>query len=163
MSLSIIAAIGKNNELGKENTLLWDLPLDLKHFKEITSGKTIIMGQKTFESIGRPLPNRRNIVLTRDENLKIEGVEIVYSMEEAFALLGENETESFVIGGGQIYRLFFGKASKLYLTHVEAEFPEADTFFPSIIPSEWRVISKEFHPADEKHQYNFTFKVYERA
>ena len=132
--ISIISAIAKNNEIGQKNTLLWNLPADMKHFREITSGHTIIMGQKTFESIGRPLPNRRNIILTLDKNYLRHGVDVVYSLEELENLLKEErkDEEIFIIGGGMIYKLFIEKAEKLYITHVDAEFPDADTFFPKI-------------------------------
>ncbi|MFA5750921.1 MAG: dihydrofolate reductase [Candidatus Paceibacterota bacterium] len=160
--ISIICAIGKNNELGKGNALLWDLPLDMKHFRETTKGKTVIMGQKTFESIGRILPDRRNIILTKDENYKVEGAEVVFSMEEAFALIESSQEENFIIGGGQIYRLFFGKADRLYITHVDAEFTDADTYFPNIDMNEWKIVSEEDHQKDEKHKYDFVFRVYER-
>lgn len=159
--ISIIAAIGKKNELGKKNALLWSLPADMKHFRETTKGHTVIMGQKTFESIGRPLPNRRNIVLTQDKNLKIDGVEIVYSPEEIENLLDEN-LENFVIGGGMIYKLFIDKADRLYITHVDATFPDADTFFPEIIPVVWNEISHEEHKKDSLNPFDYTFSVYER-
>jgi len=159
--ISLIAAIGKNNELGKKNALLWSLPADMKHFRETTSGHTVIMGQKTFESIGRPLPNRRNIVLTQDKNLKIAGVEIVYSPEEVENLL-DKDTENFVIGGGMIYKLFIDKADRLYITHVDASFPDADTFFPEIIPVVWNEISHQEHKKDSENPFNYTFSVYER-
>ena len=158
--ISLIAAIGKNNELGKKNALLWNLPADMKHFRETTSGHTVIMGQKTFESIGRPLPNRRNIVLTQDKNLKIAGVEIVYSPEEVENLL-DKDTENFVIGGGMIYKLFIDKADRLYITHVDASFPDADTFFPEIIPVVWNEISHQEHKKDSENPFNYTFSVYE--
>jgi len=159
--ISIIAAIGKNNELGKKNTLLWNIPADMKHFRETTKGHMVIMGQKTFESIGRPLPNRRNIVLTQDKNFKVEGVEIVYSVEEAENLL-DKDTENFVIGGGMIYKLFIEKADKLYITHVDASFPDADTFFPEIIPVVWNEISHEEHKKDLENPFDYTFSIYER-
>ena len=159
--ISLIAAIGKNNELGKKNALLWSLPADMKHFRETTSGHTVIMGQKTFESIGRPLPNRRNIVLTQDKNLKIAGVEIVYSPEEVENLL-DKDTENFVIGGGMIYKLFIDKADRLYITHVDASFPDADTFFPEIIPVVWNEISHQEHKKDSENPFNYTFSVCER-
>lgn len=170
--ISIIVAIGKNNEIGKKNELLWNLPADMKHFKEITSGHTVIMGQKTFESIGRPLPNRRNIILTLDRNFKNEGVEIVHSPEEAIKLansytkdesiLQAQDKEIFVIGGGQIYKLFMEKADKLYITHVDASFPDADTFFPEIIPIVFLESSREEHKKDEKNAYNYAFVTYNR-
>jgi len=159
--ISLIAAIGKNNELGKKNALLWNLPADMKHFRETTSGHTVIMGQKTFESIGRPLPNRRNIVLTQDKNLKIDGVEIVYSPEEVENLL-DKDTENFVIGGGMIYKLFIDKVDRLYITHVDASFPDADTFFPEIIPVVWNEISHQEHKKDSENPFNYTFSVYEK-
>ena len=160
MSISIIAVEGKNGELGKGNSLLWDLPLDMKHFKNTTSGKTIIMGQKTFESIGKPLPNRRNIVMTRNPDWKAEGVEISRSKEDTIKLLGKEE--SFVIGGGQIYKLFLENADKLYITRVEGEFPEADTFFPKIDPLKWKIVKEEKHRKDNEHSFDFSFRVYER-
>jgi dihydrofolate reductase len=137
----------------------------MKHFKETTSGHTVIMGQKTFESIGRPLPNRRNIVLTLDKNFKTEGVEIVHSLEELDELLKKTSTseeENFVIGGGMIYKLFIEKADKLYITHVDASFPDADTFFPEIIPIVFLETGREEHNKDEKNAYNYAFVTYTR-
>ncbi len=163
--ISIISAIGKNNEIGKKNELLWNLPADMKHFKETTSGHTVIMGQKTFESIGRPLPNRRNIVLTLDKNFKADGVEVVYSLEELDALLEETsnpDEENFVIGGGIIYKLMIEKADKLYITHVDASFPDADAFFPEIIPIVFLETSREEHSRDEKNPYDYSFVTYNR-
>jgi len=157
--ISIISAIGKNNEIGKKNGLLWSLPLDMKHFREMTSGHPIIMGQKTFESIGRPLPNRRNIVITLDKNYSPDGVEIVHSPEELDALLDKN-TENFIIGGGMIYKLFIEKADKLYITHVDAEFPDADTYFPIIDKNIWQKIKGEKHPKDDLNKYNLEFAEY---
>src|SRR5665811_1114134 len=139
--ISIIAAIGKNNELGKKNTLLWDLPADMKHFRETTKGHTVIMGQKTFESIGRPLPNRRNIVLTKDDNFKTSGIEISKSLESTLASFKDSKEEIFIIGGGQIYKQSIDKADRLYITHVGMEDKEADTYFPEIIPILWNEIS----------------------
>lgn len=163
--ISIISAIGKNNEIGKKNKLLWNLPADMKHFKETTSGHTVIMGQRTFESIGCPLPNRRNIVLTQDKNFKVEGIEIIYSLEELNALLKKTSTpkeENFVIGGGMIYKLFIEKADKLYITHVDASFPLADTFFPEIIPIVFLETRREEHKKDEKNAYDYAFVTYSR-
>lgn len=159
--LSIIAAIGKNNELGKNNALLWHMSADMKHFRKTTSGHPVIMGQKTYESLGRPLPNRRNIILTRDKNFEASGTEIVYSPEEALEKLDKKE-ENFVIGGGQIYRLFLPKAERLYITRVEAEFPDADTYFPEIGP-EWKEKSREDFPADEENPHPYSFVLYERS
>lgn len=165
MILSIISAIANNNEIGKKNELLWNLPIDMKHFRETTSGHPVIMGQKTFESIGRPLPNRRNIILTLDKNFNRENIEIVHSLEELDKLLketlGENE-EAFIIGGGQIYKLFIEKADKLYITHVNMSDPEADTFFPNIDSEKWQKVSEDPHQKDEKNIYDCNFVVYEK-
>lgn len=164
MILSIISAIGNNNEIGKKNTLLWNLPIDMKHFKETTTGHPVIMGQKTFESIGRPLPNRRNIVLTLDKSFTQEGVEICYSMEELDKLLesAEKDEEFFIIGGGQIYRLFIEKADRLYITHVNMSDSEADTFFPTINNTGWNKVSEDPHEKDDKNIYDCNFVIYEK-
>ena len=161
--ISIISAIGKNNEIGKKNGLLWVLPLDMKHFRETTSGHTIIMGQKTFESIGRPLLNRRNIVLTQDDSFNKEGLEIARSLEELEDLLektSDKNAENFIIGGGMIYKLFIEKADKLYITHVNAEFPDADTYFPVIDENIWQKIKSEKHPKDDLNKYDLEFAEY---
>ena len=160
--ISLIAAIGKNNELGKKNTLLWDLPADMRHFRETTRGHTVIMGQKTFESIGRPLPNRRNIVVTRDDNFKIEGIEISMSLEDTLASFANSTEEVFVIGGGQIYKQSIEKADRLYITHVDMEDKEADTFFPEIIPIVWNEVKHEEHKKDSDNPFNYTFSIYEK-
>ena len=173
MILSIISAIGKNNEIGKGNTLLWDLPRDMKHFRETTAGHTVVMGQKTFESLGqdengklgRPLPNRRNIVITLDKNFSYDGVEVVYSPEALIELLNNTEKENsecFVIGGGQIYKLFIDKTDKLYITHVEAEFSDADTFFPVIDMAKWEKVKSEKLPEDDLNEYNLEFTTYNK-
>ncbi|GHS99784.1 dihydrofolate reductase [Bacteroidia bacterium] len=162
MTISIIVAIGKNNEIGKGNDLLCHLPADLKHFKEITSGHTVIMGRKTFDSLPKgPLPNRKNIVISRNKDLKIEGA-IVYSSLDYALIKLMDEDEVFIIGGAQMYAQILPDADKLYLTKIHAEFPEADVFFPSINYHEWREVSRETHLADEKHPYSFTFVEYER-
>lgn len=124
----MIAAVGRNRELGKGPDLLWPIPADLKRFKEITTGHSIIMGSKTFESIGRPLPNRTNIVVTRDPDLEVPDVMVVRSLEDAIDLAGDDEV--FIIGGGQIYASALPLADKLYMTLIDAEEPEADIFFP---------------------------------
>ncbi len=160
--ISIIAAIGKNNELGKKNKLLWSLPADMKHFKEITSGHAVIMGRKTFESIGRPLPNRRSIVVTRDSKYKKEGVEIAHSLEEALGLFKDTDEEIFIIGGAEIYKQAMSFADKLYITHVEAEDKDADTFFPEIIPIVFLETSREEYKKDEKNPFDYSFAVYNK-
>lgn len=162
MIISIIVAIGKNNEIGRDNDLLWRLPDDLKSFKRITLGHTIIMGRNTFESLPKgALPNRRNIVISRNSELKIEGAEVYSSLDHAF-LKTMNEEEVFIIGGGQIYKQILPDADKIYLTKVQAEFPDATVFFPEINYNEWGEISREFHPADEKHPFAYIFVEMER-
>lgn len=163
--ISLIAAVGKNNEIGRKNELLWNLPADMKHFRGKTSGHTVVMGQKTFESLGRPLPNRRNIVLTRDNSFNKEGIEIAHSLEEFDSLFRKTlkpDEEVFIIGGGQIYKLFMEKADKLYITHVDGEFLDADTYFPEIDKNKWRETSREEHKADEKNSLPYAFTEYER-
>ncbi len=160
--ISLIAAIGKNNELGKKNTLLWNLPADMKHFRETTRGHTVIMGQKTFESIGRPLPNRRNIVVTREDSFQAEGVEISKSLEDTLASFKNTNEEVFVIGGGQIYKQSIEKVDRLYITHVDMEDKEADTYFPEIIPIVWNEIKHEEHKKDSTNPFNYTFSIYEK-
>jgi len=162
MIISIIAALGKNNEIGKDNRLLCRLPSDLKRFKAITSGHTVIMGRKTFESLPNgPLPNRRNIILSRNDQLAIEGVEVCSSLDHAL-LKCIGETEVFITGGAQIYAQALPIADKLYLTRIHASFPEADTFFPPIDRTHWKEIGRETFPADEKNSYSITFWEYER-
>ncbi len=161
--LSIIAAIGKNNELGKDNALLWDLPADMKLFRDTTRGYTVVMGRKTFESIGRPLPNRRNIVITRDASYAKEGIEVVNSMESALALLAQQPEETiFIIGGTEIYKSFMPYVEKLYITHVESEFHEADTFFPTIDPAIWHKTKSTLIAKDNENAYTVEFAEYER-
>jgi len=160
--ISLIAAIGKNNELGKGNTLLWHMPADMKHFKELTSAHAVLMGRKTFESLGCPLPNRRNIVITRDVKYKTEGAEVVHSISEALDLFSDKNEEIFVIGGAEIYKQFMPIADKLYITHIGAEDSEADAFFPEIIPIVWNEISHKEHEKDEKNIFPYTFSVYEK-
>ncbi len=173
MILSIISAIANNNEIGRKNELLWNLPIDMKHFRETTSGFPVIMGQRTFESLGtspsglpgRPLPNRRNIILTLDKNFKREGIEVYYSIEDLEKELSETmgkEEEAFIIGGGQIYKLFIDKVDRLYITHVDADFPDADTFFPIIEKDNWEIIREDKYKKDEKNIYNTNFVIYKK-
>jgi dihydrofolate reductase len=163
MTLSIIVAVAKNNEIGRENNLLWRLPAELKRFKELTTGHAVVMGRTTFESLPKgALPNRRNIVLSRNENVNYDNCEVYSSLDAALIKL-INEKEVFIIGGKQIYEQAFPITDKLYLTKVHAEFPEADTFFPSVDWSEWRETSRETRPADEKNPYSFTFYEFERV
>ena len=173
MILSIISAIANNNEIGRKNELLCNLPIDMRHFRKTTSGHPVIMGQRTFESLGigpngkpgKPLPNRRNIILTLDKEFKRDDAEVTYSLEELDKLLentAKKDEELFIIGGGQIYKLFIDKALRLYITHVNAEFLDADTFFPNIDKNKWKIISEERHEKDEENIYDTNFVIYEK-
>ncbi len=155
--LSLIVATDEENGIGKNNQLLWHLPNDLKFFKKTTSGHTIIMGRKTYDSIGKPLPNRRNIVISRQADLQIEGVETYTDLANAIASCA-HEQEYFVIGGGEIYKQALAHVKQIYLTKVAGTF-NADTFFPTLNALEWEVIYKEEHQKDEKHAYNYTFLI----
>ena len=159
-NLSLIVATDTENGIGKNNQLLWHLPEDLKFFKRTTSGHSVIMGRKTFESIGKPLPNRRNLVISRQENLKIEGVEVFQTLEEAVAACA-NENEVFVIGGGEIYKQALPITHKIYLTKVHHQF-DADTFFPMLEANHWEVLSHEDHQVDEKHLYAYSFIILQK-
>ena len=160
--ISIIVVIAENYAIGKKGDLLCHMPADLKHFKEITSGKTVMMGERTFFSLPKhPLPNRRNIVLTDVKGKTFEGAEAVYSLDEMEAKV-QGEEEAFVIGGGMVYRQMMERADKLYITHIHHSWEDADTFFPEIKESEWQLLSAERHPADEKNPYDYTFAEYGR-
>jgi len=160
MILSLIAAVSKNNTIGNDNKLIWHLPADLAHFKKITSGHSIIMGRKTYESIGRPLPNRRNIIVTRQQFFSAEGCEIMGSLQEAVdACL--NEEEVFIIGGGDIYAQVLHAADKIYLTRIYKDF-EGDAKFPELNFSEWKLMKYTRHHADEKNSYEYSFSEYIR-
>lgn len=160
--ISLIAAIGNNNELGKGNTLLWHMPADMKHFKDTTALHAVVMGRKTFESIGKPLLNRRNIIITRDVKYKAEGAEVVHSLAETLDLFRDPNEEIFFIGGAEIYKQAMPIADRLYITHVVAEDKDADAFFPEIIPIAWNEISHQEHKKDEKNPFNYIFSVYEK-
>ena len=160
MILSCVLAFGSNRGLGFGNRLPWNLPDDLKRFKQITRGHSIIMGRKTYESMGRLLPERKNIIITRDTSYQIPGATIKHSIEEAIEEC-KNEEEAFVVGGGEIVKLALPHLDRMYLTHGKANVP-ADSFFPEFDLSKWKVVSEEFHPKDERHAYDFTFKTYER-
>jgi dihydrofolate reductase len=158
--LSIIVAISANNAIGKDNQLLWHLPADLKHFKEITTGHTIIMGRKTYDSIGKPLPNRRSIVITRNADLIIPGVEVVGSLADAIERCKHDE-EAFIIGGAEIYQQSLAYATHIYLTRVHETY-DADTFFPLLAPHEWKELDSIAYPADEKNEVAYTFSTLEK-
>lgn len=157
MTVSIVVAIAENNAIGKNNELLWYLPTDLKHFKQLTSGRTIIMGRKTFDSIGKPLPNRRNIVITRSAGMEIPGAEVVNTLDQALALC-TTEEEVFIVGGAEIYRQAMDKTDKIYLTRVHAQYA-ADAFFPEIDQKNWDEVDTEPHQPDEKNNLAYTFST----
>lgn len=160
--ISIIVAVAQDNAIGQQGDLLCHLPDDLKHFKETTSGSTVIMGKRTYFSLPRhPLPNRRNIVLTDISGEYIEGAETVYSIKEVFDLV-DKDKENFIIGGGMVYRQFMPFADKLYITHIHHAFPLADTFFPEIREEDWQLSKEAHHPADERNPYPYTFTEYIR-
>lgn len=161
MNLSIIVAADKNRGIGLNNRLPWYLPADLKYFKAVTSGHTVIMGRKTFDSMGKALPNRRNIVVTRQEKLQYENIEIAHSLEEAIELCS-NEEETFVIGGSEIFKQALPLANTLYLTDIHHSF-ESDTFFPDIDKNRWKEIKREDKQPDEKNLFPYSFLVYKRC
>ena len=166
MKISIVVAVSDNNAIGAGGALLWRLPKDMQYFKEVTSGHHVLMGRKTWDSIPakfRPLPDRINIVVTRQKNFEAQGAVVVKSVEEGIAFAEKaGEKELMVIGGGEIYREVFPKTDKVYLTKVHATFIDADTFSPNIITKDWKVVSTETHWADEKHKHHFDFVVLER-
>lgn len=159
--VSIIVAMGMKNEIGKNNQLLWHLPRDLKHFKELTSGHPIIMGRKTYESIGKPLPNRTNIVVSTKTDWFEEGILIVGSLKEAIKFAKKIDENIFIIGGGNIYRQTVDLADKLEVTLVKADL-DADTFFPEIDLGIWKKTDEVCFEKDEKNQYDFCFQTFER-
>lgn len=158
--ISIIAAISDNNVIGKDNKIIWNLPEDLKRFKELTIGHTIIMGRKTFESLGRVLPDRKHIVITRDTSYEVddENVEIINNIEELDKYISTNE-EVFVIGGAIIYRQFIEKTKKMYITRIHQVF-QGDAYFPVINENEWKIIERTTGIKDEKNNYNYEFITY---
>jgi len=162
MLLSIIVAAGENNETGYENRLLWHLPADLKRFKELTTNHAVVMGRKTFESLPNgPLPNRKNIVLSKDTNFSHPNCLVFSSFDEALIKLSD-EKEVFIIGGSQIYGIALPYASILYLTRIHASFSQADAFLPEIDWSAWIKRSEKTYPADEKNRYSYTFYMFEK-
>ena len=158
--VSLIVAMAQNGVIGRDNSLPWRLPKDLKRFKASTLGKPILMGRKTYESIGRPLPGRANLVLTRDRRWCADGVTVVHSVEEALQHIGGSD-ELVAIGGAEVYRLVLPFARRIYLTHVHADVP-GDTFFPDFDPTQWSDVECSMHPADEDHAYPVTFVTLER-
>ena len=160
MIISMIAAMANDRIIGKDNQMPWHLPADFNWFKRCTMGKPVVMGRKTYESIGRPLPGRQNIVISRDSNLSIDGVDVVTSIEQALEVAG-NVEEVMIIGGGSIYEACLPKANRLYVTYIDAQI-EGDTQFPDWGDG-WRESAQENYSADEKNAYDMRFVVLERA
>ena len=158
--LSLIVAVGENNEIGKKGRMPWHLPADLKHFKALTLGKPVIMGRKTFEAIGKPLPERRNIIVTRDPEYRVTGGEVAHTLTDALVLVA-GTPEIMLIGGGELYREALPRAQRIYLTRVHSRF-DADTFFPALDPNDWREVAREEHAADERNPFVYTFVTLER-
>ena len=159
--IALIAAMAENRIIGRENRLPWRLQADLRRFKSLTMGKPVIMGRKTYESIGKPLPGRSNIVVTRDPDYRAPGCQVVHSLEQALEA-GAGHAEVMVIGGAELYRQALGRAQRMYLTLVRAEV-EGDTLFPDIEPQQWRELERESHRADEKNQYDYDFVTLQRV
>lgn len=160
MDLCLIAALDRNGLIGRDNALPWRLPADLQHFKRLTMGKPIVMGRLTWESLGRPLPGRHNIVLTRDPAYRAEGASVVHSIDAALAAAGAVD-EVMVIGGAALYRTLLARAARLYLTRIDAAF-DGDAWFPEIDPAAWREVAREAHAPDERNPYPYAFVTLER-
>ena len=158
--ISMIVAADENNVIGKDNQLIWHLPDDLKFFKRMTSGHAIIMGRNTYESVGKPLPKRTNIIITRDQNYNAEGCVVVHSLEEALEEARKVDSDPFIVGGEQIYRLALNIADRVYLTRIHYQF-EGDRHFPAL-DENWEEVESEFHEKDENHARAFTFKTYNK-
>ncbi|MDD4319260.1 MAG: dihydrofolate reductase [Candidatus Peribacteraceae bacterium] len=163
MIISLIVAASENNVIGKDGRLPWSLPNDLKFFRERTEGKPVLMGRKTYESIGRPLPNRENIVITRRQGLKIPGCTVVHSLAEALKYCEErlHAKELFVIGGSEIFQQALPLANRVYLTRVHAQI-EGDAFFPVLSRDDWNEVQRDEHAEDPQHLYSFMFQLFER-
>ncbi len=161
MTVSIIAAMGKQREIGYQNQLLWRLPNDMKFFRTTTMGKPILVGRKTYESFGgKPLPGRKNIVITKDTQYQAPGATVVHTVEDALAA-AEPAEEIMVIGGASFYEQLLPKADRLYITYVDGEFT-ADSWFPAFDLSQWQVVQRELHEADEKNPYQHEFVIFDR-
>lgn len=162
MVLSLLVAAAENNVIGKDNQLPWHLPNDLKYFKNLTWGMPILMGRKTFDSIGKPLPGRKSIVITRNKDWQQENVAVVHSIEEAIALAQQDDIkEIFVIGGAEIFNTSFDRANRIYLTRVHAVV-DGDVYFPELDESQWQLVSAKRSEVNEKNGYAHTFEIWER-
>lgn len=159
--VTIIAAIAENNALGKDNQLIWHLPADLKRFKKTTLNHVVIMGRKTFESLGKPLPNRTNILITRDKNYKAEGCVVVNSLKEALETAAKEDENPFILGGAEIYKQALPFTDKLDVTFVHHQF-DANVFFPEIDKTIWKETSREDFKSDENNKYDYSFVTFER-
>lgn len=160
MIISIVVAVAKNNVIGDQNRLIWHISEDLKYFKALTTSHTIIMGRKSYESIGKPLPNRRNIIISRNIRFRADGCEVAASIDDALNLC-KGEDEVFIIGGGQIYKQSLEMANRLYITEIDHNY-EGDTHFPEIDKSIWKEQSRKSFERGEKYEYPFDFVIYER-
>lgn len=156
--ISFVVAMDEKRLIGSNNELPWHLPADLQHFKKVTMGKPIVMGRKTYESIGRPLPGRENIILTRDSSYQVEGCTVIHTVEEA---LNRKEEELCVIGGAEVFKLFMPFADRMYITKINSTF-EGDTYFPEFSESEWSLVSKTDGTMDEKNKYPHEFLVFDK-
>ncbi|TXI50125.1 MAG: dihydrofolate reductase [Lysobacter sp.] len=160
----LIAALDRNRAIGRDNAMPWHLPNDLKRFKAKTLGKPVLMGRKTAESLGRALPGRRNLVLTRGDRAPFAAMDAVPSLDRARAIAAQDgAAELCVIGGGELYALTLPLAARMHLTHVDTAIDGGDAFFPAFDPGEWRIVFREPHPTDAKHTYSFAFVDYERV
>lgn len=163
MIVSLIVAASDNDVIGKDNWMPWDLPAEIAYFRAVTRGKTVIMGRKTYDAVGRPMPNRHNIIVSRDASKKIEGVDVVSSIEEALELAKKDDLdEIFVIGGEQIYRLAMPFADRLYVTRVHTTIEGGEAFFPQFDTSQWKLTKNERHEPDSENAIAFTIMVYEK-
>lgn len=160
MKIALIVALDENRLIGKDNDLPWKLSADLQYFKRVTMGKPLVMGRNTHESIGRPLPGRKNIIITKNINYQAEGCEVVNSLDAAMVACGDVE-EVIVMGGASLYKQMLQRADRLYLTLVHAEL-EGDTWFPEWNEAQWQLVSREDHVSDEKNDYDYSFLVYEK-
>lgn len=163
MIISLIAAASENNVIGKDNWMPWDLPAELAYFRTVTRGKTVIMGRKTYDSVGRPMPNRHNIIVSRNADLKIPDVDVVGSVEEAIELAKkDNLDEIFVIGGEQIYRAALPLADRIYLSRVHTTIEGGEAFFPAFDEAQWNLVRSEKYEADSENTISFTMMVFEK-
>ncbi len=164
MIISTIVAMGNNREIGRDNDIPWYLPEDLKYFKKKTLNRPIIMGRKCFQSIGRPLPKRTNIIITRNPYYIVSNAFVTHSLPEALDIAQQNEEEEiFIIGGGGIYDLSKELWDRMYITEVDIDIPDADIFFPEMDMSKWKLVEENAHSKDEKNEYDYVFKVYDKV